>query len=200
MDAQGWWDEVVCGSLAGAWMSHGTQRYQAISRVYDRLKKKGFNFESFPPMIIFAPDYETMGETLGRTFPSKLVLVYLSPMLEFEPKWDVDFTVAHEFAHVLLDGGKLRLWTAEEMALPYRLRREEVAADTKALEWGFRQRKRGHPAFIRLLGGHVNPAARTAYKRLLKSPGKGPRTARQRAPRTYALMTSEDPKGSAVSK
>jgi hypothetical protein len=200
MDAQSWWDEVVWGSLTGAWMSHETHRYRAISRVYERLKEKGFSFESFPPMVIFAPDFETAGLTLGRTVPPNLVLVYLSPMLELEPQWDIDFTVAHEFAHVLLDGGKLRLWTAEEMALPYRSRKEEVAADVLALEWGFRQRKRGQPNFIRLLGGYVNAAARAAHKRLLKSPAKGPRTKRQHAPKTYALMTSEDPKGLGASK
>jgi hypothetical protein len=194
MNAQTWWDEVVLGSLAGAWMSHGTHRYRAISRVYEKLREIGFSFEAFPPMVIFAPDFGTAGLTLGRTVPSNLVLVYLSPMLELEPRWDNDFTVAHEFAHVLLDGGKLRLWTAAELALPYRLRPDEVAADDLALQWGFRQRKRGDPSFIRLLGGQVSAAARAAHKRLLKPPAKGPRTKRQCAPRTYALMTSEDPK------
>jgi hypothetical protein len=200
MDAQGWWDEVVWGSLAGTWMSHETHRYRAISNVYDRLKEKGFSFESFPPMIIFAPAFDTMGLTIGRTVPPNLVLVYLSPMLELEPQWDIDFTVAHEFAHVLLDGGKLRLWTAEEMASPYKSRREEVAADALALEWGFRQRRRGDPSFMRLLGGQVSAAARAAHKRLLKPPAKRPRTKGQRMPKTHALMTSEAPKGLGASK
>ena len=70
------------------------------------------------------------------------LFVYLSPMLELESQWRVDFTVAHEIAHLVL---KHHEPENPQMALhgeTHQTRPAELAADTLAELWGFKRPKR----------------------------------------------------------
>jgi hypothetical protein len=65
--------------------------------------------------------------------------IYLAPSLERESQAQVDFTVAHEFAHALLRHhlpGNDSL-SKEELKAAYLNWNSEKAADKLALEWGF---------------------------------------------------------------
>jgi IrrE N-terminal-like domain len=57
------------------------------------------------------------------------VMVYLSPELEIESQEQVNFTVAHEFAHVVLRHSPL--------CDSERGKKNEQMADDLAKEWGF---------------------------------------------------------------
>jgi hypothetical protein len=102
-----------------------------------------------PPLRIFTPlradsSVSLMVETTGQVFGSAvpLTLMYISPLEELYPQEDVDFTVAHEFAHVALG----HLWSingGREQGT-FRGRRHgdspaEMAADRLAESWGFRK-------------------------------------------------------------
>jgi hypothetical protein len=57
--------------------------------------------ESLPPLVVFAPSAAKLGEVKPFGLGDRL-LIYLSPRLEALAQEEVDFTVAHEFAHVAL--------------------------------------------------------------------------------------------------
>jgi hypothetical protein len=74
------------------------------------------------------------------------IFVYLSPKLEQESQAQVDFTVAHEFAHVILKhyDYRVRQTVTDEQAKELRSHQEfpdEKAADKLATTWGFRREK-----------------------------------------------------------
>lgn len=54
---------------------------------------------SLPPLVVFAPSATKLGEVKPFGLGDRLLL-YLSPRLEAKPQSEVDFTVAHEFAHI----------------------------------------------------------------------------------------------------
>ena len=74
--------------------------------------------------------------------------IYLAPALERQSQEQVDFTVAHEFAHALLRHhlpGNDSL-SKEELKAGYLNWKSEVAADKLVLKWGFtlpKYRKKG---------------------------------------------------------
>ena len=57
--------------------------------------------DNLPPLVVFAPSAAKLGEFKPFRLGDRLLL-YLSPRLEAKPQSEVDFTVAHEFAHILL--------------------------------------------------------------------------------------------------
>jgi hypothetical protein len=57
--------------------------------------------DSLPPLVVFAPSATKLGELKPFRLGERLLL-YLSPRLEAKSQREVDFTVAHEFAHVSL--------------------------------------------------------------------------------------------------
>jgi predicted metal-dependent peptidase len=94
--------------------------------------------ENLPPMTLFAPSTIKFGEVkpFGLGGGNGLFL-YLSPQLEKKSQKEVDFTVAHEFAHIALghykpehrQSGK---WHSHEDAP------DEHDADRLVESWGFR--------------------------------------------------------------
>jgi hypothetical protein len=87
-------------------------------------------FQHLPTFSIFAPDSQTFGSLLHTMHP---IVIYLAPALEEKPQAEVDFTVAHEFAHLYLghhehEEGEFRLYLEEPT---------EVSADELVVRWGY---------------------------------------------------------------
>jgi hypothetical protein len=57
--------------------------------------------DSLPPLTVFAPSRALLGRVLPYGTGDS-IFIYLSPRLESKSPAEVDFTVAHEFAHVAL--------------------------------------------------------------------------------------------------
>jgi hypothetical protein len=64
--------------------------------------------------------------------------MYLSPMLELESQAKVNFTVAHEFAHIALGHHLPDNQQMTEQAESHEDRPAERAADALAMSWGFK--------------------------------------------------------------
>jgi hypothetical protein len=113
---------------------------KAFQSLSDHLPDKIFN--GCPRICFFAPAPGMFGlcTVLMPSAPSgEDAFIYLAPSLERESQAQVDFTVAHEFAHALLRHhlpGNDRL-TTEELKVGYLNWNSERAADKLALEWGF---------------------------------------------------------------
>lgn len=74
---------------------------------------------------VFAPSQHIYGQVYPAAFNKPMI--YLSPVLENQPQDEVDFTVAHEFAHAVL-GHSDYLKTSFA---------SEDEADFLAVSWGF---------------------------------------------------------------
>jgi hypothetical protein len=81
---------------------------------------------------VFAPAAWKRGMALKTVIGG--ALIYLAPELEQCPQPEVDFTVAHEFAHVYL--GKYGAIEAEDDADYYR-QKAEMTADELVADWGY---------------------------------------------------------------
>jgi hypothetical protein len=106
--------------------------------------------DSLPPLVVFAPSAAKLGEVKPFGLGDRLLL-YLSPRLEAKPQSEVDFTVAHEFAHVSLGHHRPDGTTVPSDAIVHS--HEDVPSeqetDRLAESWGFalpkigrRQRKK----------------------------------------------------------
>lgn len=102
--------------------------FKALRKVVPKVPDSVFKLD----LVIFAPSGVNGLAFRGRgsTF------IYLDPCLELEPQEEVDFTVAHEFAHIVRDMGKsaaeLENETPEEEEL------DEAETDKLAESWGFK--------------------------------------------------------------
>jgi hypothetical protein len=103
------------------------------------------------PLVVFAPSAAKLGELKPFGLGDRMFL-YLSPRLEKLPQREVDFTVAHEFAHVAL--GHYKPGATAHPAGAVIERHEDAPteqdADRLAESWGFprpkrAKRKRGRP-------------------------------------------------------
>jgi len=110
------------------------------NRYSDRLPDKIFN--GCPRICFFAPAPGIFGACTVRmpsAPPGEDAFIYLAPSLERQSQAQVDFTVAHEFAHALLRHhlpGKDGL-TTKELRAGYLNWNPEEAVNKLALEWGF---------------------------------------------------------------
>ena len=94
-----------------------------------------------PRVVVFAPSPGANGKCLSLipAHGGDDAFIYLAPSLERHPQADVDFTVAHEFAHALLrhhlpENTKL---SESEVKEGYLYFNSEKAADELVLDWGF---------------------------------------------------------------
>jgi hypothetical protein len=100
-------------------------------------------WDEMPSVTIFAPAPCILGHML-QAAPGKLgePFIYLSPALENLPQEEVDFTVAHEFAHAVkghyLPGNTASLVPVQCLNGPPFQTPSETAADTLAESWGFK--------------------------------------------------------------
>jgi hypothetical protein len=98
--------------------------------------------DSLPPLTLFAPS----SAPLGRVLPfgsGDGPFVYLAPHLERKSQAEVDFTVAHEFAHVALSHYRAAntATTVPLGVLSHDDAPSEQEADSCAESWGFKKPK-----------------------------------------------------------
>jgi hypothetical protein len=117
-----WFNESLMSSVKLKWVTEG-KRCRALELLYRTISDV---LDQTPRTAIFAP--EPGGLCTG--VPLADVMVYLSPDLEIESQEQVDFTVAHEFAHVVLKHSPL-CWDPEQS------KKNEQTADGLARAWGF---------------------------------------------------------------
>jgi hypothetical protein len=95
---------------------------RALQNLCDRVPDDVFL--TMPTLSILAPDAKVDG-AVYRPVPE--IVIYFAPILENEPQNKVDFTVAHEFAHVFLrhheENDTMITW------IPYLEQPPEVASD-----------------------------------------------------------------------
>jgi hypothetical protein len=91
------WDDFHYQFLQSGWFDDDrVKTVEAMRRLSERMPEEVY--DELPILIVLAPAQWKYGQV----YPSLLngVVVYLSPTLEEQE--EVDFTVAHEFAHVHL--------------------------------------------------------------------------------------------------
>jgi hypothetical protein len=148
-----WWKDSVMGSLKAGWLDGRpwdgvpSKRLKALGHMLRKMDEQTqFNL---PLMTIFAPWIQAKGQV--KREPAQGVFVYLPACLEFDNQKDVDHTVAHELAHVVLGHGGNKPYTVAERNLPYSQQPWEVAANTLAAAWGFPTRKRGRSRYVKII-------------------------------------------------
>jgi Zn-dependent protease with chaperone function len=118
------WDDFHYQFLQSGWFDDDRAKtVEAMRRLSERMPEE--IFDELPIVIVLAPAQWKYGQV----YPSILngVVVYLSPTLEKLEQEEVDFTVAHEFAHVHLGH---QVWSNNPPSL-------EDEADKLVESWGF---------------------------------------------------------------
>jgi hypothetical protein len=119
---------------------------KALIRLSERLPDEVAN--SFPRIVVFAPnphDYGLCIPLMTGVTNDADAFIYLAPSLERQPQTDVDFTVAHEFAHASLrhhEPQNLMSFSIDEAKKGYLNWNSEVAADQLVAQWGYKIPKR----------------------------------------------------------
>jgi hypothetical protein len=146
-----WFEQYVIDAASAGWISRTNtrRRLNALRTVYQQIDID--SRRRLPPTIIFAPSLDAGGQTMRRDVPPDFAFVYLAPTLEFNWQIDVDYVVAHELAHVVLDHGGERPLSAEQAALPHEQRADEVAVEALVAKWRISKRNPADARFARLL-------------------------------------------------
>jgi hypothetical protein len=119
---------------------------KALIRLSQRIPDKVFN--DLPRIVVFAPnpgDYGLCIPLMTGDPDDADAFIYLAPSLERQSQNDVDFTVAHEFAHAALRHHELEnlmTFSMDEAKKGYLEWNSEVAADQLVTEWGYKVPKR----------------------------------------------------------
>jgi hypothetical protein len=119
---------------------------KALIKLAERIPDDIVN--DLPRIVVFAPNPDDYGLCipLMAGHPNGAdAFVYLAPSLERQSQSDVDFTVAHEFAHAALRHHKpenLMTLSMDEAKKGYLNRNLEVAADELVAAWGYEIPKR----------------------------------------------------------
>ncbi len=150
-----WFQQSLLSSIKRKWVTEG-KRCQALELLYRTIPDV---LDQTPRTAIFAPDTDTGG--LYTDAPFAEVMVYLSPALEHESQEQVNFTVAHEFAHVVLKHSPL-CWN------PAQSKKDEQTADDLAKAWGFERPSQPYK---------INREMLTVYRDYLASHVEGVRSA-----------------------
>jgi hypothetical protein len=119
---------------------------KALIKLSERIPDNIFN--DLPRIVVFAPNPDDYGSCIP-LMPSNSsgedAFIYLAPSLERQSQSDVDFTVAHEFAHAALrhhEPESLMTFSIDEAKKGYLNWNSEVAADQLVAEWGYQIPKR----------------------------------------------------------
>jgi hypothetical protein len=109
---------------------------EAMRKLSERLPEDVL--DRLPPLVVFAPSATKLGELKPFGLGDRL-LIYLSPRLEAMPQSEVDFTVAHEFAHVSLGHQQPGATTVppDAVVLSHKDVPSEQDTDRLAELWGF---------------------------------------------------------------
>ena len=103
---------------------------------------------SLPRIVVFAPnphDYGLCIPLMAGVPNDADAFIYFAPSLERQSQTEVDFTVAHEFAHASLrhhEPKNLMTFSIDEAKKDYLNWNSEVAADQLVAEWGYKIPKR----------------------------------------------------------
>jgi IrrE N-terminal-like domain len=130
------WAEFKRRYLIGkkGWFAKGRPKtLRALKKVVAKIPSSAFPQN----LVIFAPGSDLYGQTWVSSYPY-LRYMYLALRLEDETPEEVEFTIAHEFAHIYLHHGARA--TPDNQA--------EFEADNLAEHWGFKKPK--YPIVIRV--------------------------------------------------
>ncbi|MFZ1974745.1 MAG: ImmA/IrrE family metallo-endopeptidase [Candidatus Acidiferrales bacterium] len=165
MNSFTWFENTVNASINEGWMegdvfgdkvhfkrldafSHLLAAWHKIERASDYTESP-VDFSVLPRIVVFAPRLQDFGYVAMRQVPPGAAVVYLAPTLELNSQRDVNHTVAHEIAHVVLGhwGDALK----SGVGVTYENRPVEIAANALAAKWGFPLRKRGKTGVVKML-------------------------------------------------
>jgi IrrE N-terminal-like domain len=119
---------------------------KALIKLSDRIPESVEN--DLPRIVVFAPnprDYGLCIPLMAGDPDGADAFIYLAPSLERHSQTEVDFTVAHEFAHALLrhhEPENLMTFSMDEATKGYLNWNSELAADELVAEWGYKIPKR----------------------------------------------------------
>jgi hypothetical protein len=139
------WLEFRYQHIETGWFDYDRRKtIEAMRKLSERVPE-----DDLPPLTVFAPSAALLGHVLP-CGSGDSIFVYLSPQLESKSQAEVDFTVAHEFAHIALGHYKPSATTHPHgmVVKEHGNAPSEQAADGLAEAWGFarpkvRGRKRG---------------------------------------------------------
>lgn len=119
---------------------------KALIRLAERIPDSVVN--DLPRIVVFAPnprDYGLCIPQMAGVPNGADAFIYLAPLLERQQQSDVDFTVAHEFAHAALrhhEPESLMTFSIDEAKKGYLNWNSEIAADQLVTQWGYKIPKR----------------------------------------------------------
>jgi hypothetical protein len=119
---------------------------KALIRLSERLPDEAAN--GLPRIVVFSPnphDYGLCIPLMAGVPNGADAFIYFAPSLEHQSQTDVDFTVAHEFAHASLrhhEPENLMTFSIDEAKKGYLNWNSEVAADQLVAQWGYKIPKR----------------------------------------------------------
>jgi hypothetical protein len=119
---------------------------KALIRLSERIPDDVVN--CWPRIVVFAPnpqDYGLCIPLMAGAPEGADAFIYFAPSLERQSQSDVDFTVAHEFAHASLrhhEPESLMTFSMDEARKGYLNWDSEVAADQLVAKWGYEIPKR----------------------------------------------------------
>jgi len=139
------WEEFLYQYIETGWFDFEDRpkTMKAMRRVWESVPAEVW--DEMPSLIVFAPCPWKFGEVLpfGGHPAEEAAFIYLSPALESQRQARVDFTVAHEFAHVVLghhrpDSKDVLLTTAQSAKITeHHEAPAEIKADALTESWGF---------------------------------------------------------------
>ncbi len=122
-----------------------TKTIKAMRHLWQRIPPRDLDRLPFHVAIIAPcslgcvyPWYNMPTDVRGQVMPG--VLIYLSPEMEKKSQNEVDFIVAHEFAHAILHDPRKPV--SKEKAIPEFGRIREREADALIAKWGFMLRRK----------------------------------------------------------
>jgi len=127
------WEEFEYEFVGFPWFEpeHRGKTYKAMKVLCERMPEE--DKDRIPILIVFAPPPTSWGEQHTIFHPGcagTTRMLYLSPELENRPQAYVNSTVAHEFAHAILNH--------DERISPDDPYQHERDADTLITMWGYR--------------------------------------------------------------
>ena len=154
-------DDSIKASVHGGWLTKDTfsrKRHKAVQKFFLKAGAEVYRvLDALPPIAIFTRSLDSFGLASSmRSGP----MIYLSPNLELESQKCVDFTFAHEVAHVAL---KHHVPGNEQMAITaerHEDRPAEKAADALAQSWGFKL-PRAKPHLVKIIAELQNSGKKT---------------------------------------
>jgi hypothetical protein len=131
------WLEFRYQYIETGWFDYDRHKtIAAMQRLSERVPSDVL--DSLPPLTVFAPSRALLGHVLP-CGTGDSIFVYLAPRLEMKSQREVDFTVAHEFAHIVLRHYKpcATTHTPDVAVRSHADAPSEQDADGLAVSWGF---------------------------------------------------------------